>query len=163
MKLYYDCGTWTIPGKQGRQADRVDVPNAPGELARWLNERDVSLLPLTTMAQAFSHAAEQLASDGERPWIAGPPTKDPQRVKAEDFKLVDGKTEFVPITRAAALDLSFQQCPACHRGAAAAIGADQVTAWVRSFASLDELQLVAEAIRAQVRELGEQIEDRSVQ
>jgi hypothetical protein len=84
MKLYYDCGAWTVPGKQSRQADRVAVPGTPGDLAAWLNERAVPLLPFSTMAEAFSHGDEQLqlaseptdlepqlASEPPRPKVAG--------------------------------------------------------------------------------------------
>src|SRR5688572_19849174 len=44
-KLYYEEGSWIIPGVQGRKAERVDIPNQPGELATWLNDRSVSPKP----------------------------------------------------------------------------------------------------------------------
>lgn len=46
MKLYFDhiTGTWQLPGKQDRAAQRVDVPAAPAELAAWLQAHGVNPL-----------------------------------------------------------------------------------------------------------------------
>lgn len=38
-KLYHQAEGWTVPGKQDRDAVRVDVPSRPEELAQWLNDR----------------------------------------------------------------------------------------------------------------------------
>lgn len=105
----------------------------------------------------------QLASEGEKPWILGPPTKDPPVITSAFLGDLKAAVEFVPITKAAALDLNLDRCPVCRTSALAALQAEHVIAWVRGFASLDDLQLAAEAIRAQVSELGEQLDERTVQ
>lgn len=38
-KLYHQAEGWTVPGKQDRHAQRVDVPSNPEQLADWLNDR----------------------------------------------------------------------------------------------------------------------------
>lgn len=40
-KLYYGDKTWFTPGHQPKDAERADVPNAPQDLADWLNTRRV--------------------------------------------------------------------------------------------------------------------------
>lgn len=67
-KLYYDAGTWTVPGQQGRGATRCDVPNNPAELANWLNSR--ALKPHTPVSAAQSTSAEaELDADAVCEWI----------------------------------------------------------------------------------------------
>lgn len=41
-KLYFQDGAWLTPGSQSKEAERVDVPTAPQELADWLNARAVT-------------------------------------------------------------------------------------------------------------------------
>lgn len=163
MKLYHNHqaasgSKWELPGKQDRKAERVDVPAAPAELAAWLNSRRVpregdafdGLVPGNEPARELL-AAMREAPEGARQWELGAPTRDPPRYDPKhsaDY----GHAEFVPITRAAAIAASYNGCPACHRTWAA-----QVLAGISS-AEIDDLKMIADAIKTHVGELNEQLD-----
>src|SRR4051812_40858434 len=94
MKLYHEQ-VWVIPGKQGRGAERVDVPSSPADLAAWLNERQVSPEPCNTQL-----ASEQLEALEEL---------QPLNEPAEDL---------LEITKAKLRAKIAGHCPECGRSAA---------------------------------------------
>jgi hypothetical protein len=157
-KLYHNgqLEGWQIPGAQDKRAKRIDIPSSPPELAAWLNHRRVG----PTGAAAEQERAEaQLASEPEegRFWELGPPTKDPPRVAPAFLGDLNSSAEFVPIARSAAIADSYGACPKCQR-----TWTGQVLAGIAS-ASLDDLQLIAQAIKDHVHERGQQIEERIIQ
>jgi hypothetical protein len=168
-KLYHSAGSWQLPGKQDKKAERVDVPDRAPELAAWLNARRVplqgdafdGLVPLNPAADELlgELRSTQLASEPQegRFWELGPPTKDPPRVAPAFLGDLNSSAEFVPIARSAAIADSYGACPKCQR-----TWTGQVLAGIAS-ASLDDLQLIAQAIKDHVQELGQQIEERIIQ
>lgn len=158
MKLYFAIRTWQLPGHQDKGASRVEVPTDAAGLCAWLNDRRVPIcLPQFVEPQLADEPA------GDKPWIVGPPTRDPPRVSPAFLGDLAAGAEFVPVAKAAEIDRQLARCPTCSRSAIAALEPEHVVDWVRKFAGLDALQSVAEAIRDQVRELDEQIEERTVQ
>lgn len=138
-----------------------EIPETKRELVPWLNEMLEQHWVDGAAEQAIVVDALglQLASDA---FIVGPATKDPPRLSPSFLGDLKSGAEFVPVSKAAEIDRLLQRCPACSRGALAALKTDHVIAWVK-FAGIDALQAVADAIKAHVHELGEQLEDRSVQ
>lgn len=153
-KLYHNGQRegWQIPGEQDKSAHRIDVPSSPAELASWLNLRRVGPTG-STLAQ--EKADEQLASapHDARFWEVGPPTKEPPRVAPAFLGDLKSQAEFVPISKSAAIAASYDGCPKCHRTWTA-----QVLLGIGT-ASIDDLQLIAEAIKRHVGELRQGIEE----
>ena len=59
-KLYLEAGSYVVPGKQGRGAERVNVPSNPEQLATWLN----AFAECHDIAQAIAPAAPSQADAG---------------------------------------------------------------------------------------------------
>lgn len=145
MKLYHHEGAWQLPGKQDRKAERIDVPDRAPELTAWLNDRRVPAAPCTT-------ADVDRGRDESHFWELGPPTRDPPRTSVPDFKLVGGEADFVPIARSAAIAASYGGCPRCQ-----GTWAGQVLAGI-STAKIEDLQMIADAIKTHVAELNQELE-----
>lgn len=72
-KLYFNLeGRWQIPGQQDPQAERVDVPNPPAELAAWLNDRNASPNTKATRADPIELDVAPCNTAGEEPAIGNP-------------------------------------------------------------------------------------------
>lgn len=147
-KLYHENGGWTVPGTQGRWAQRVDVPNTPFDLAVWLNARAVPPdkigdVPVQRLASEITNWVEQGCEE--------PPQDLIERVTKQP--------------RVAGF------CDACGRSAAGTLklscghDLDELGAWLDDV-QLDQLwmlQRAAELIRDRVRALGGTLEGGSVQ
>lgn len=147
-KLYHHAGSWQLPGKQDKHAERIDVPNQPEQLAAWLNERQVPPIAGEEPEQQLSGAPDE-----GRFWEVGPPTKDPPRISPAFLGDLKSQAEFVPISKSAAIAASYHACPKCQRKWTAQVLSGIATA------SLDDLQLIAESIKRHVGELREGIEE----
>jgi hypothetical protein len=146
MKLYHEQ-IWVVPGKQGRGAERVDVPTTPAELADWLNDRRVTP----------AHGDEQLAREQATPFddmseeeIAG---LGVELLTAPERPKVPGRCDRCGRSPAGTLKLS------CGHDL------DELGQWLEDV-QLDQLwmlQRAAELIRDRVRALGGTLEGGSVQ
>lgn len=143
-KLYHgpEGFGWQIPGKQEKKATKVEVPNAPAELADWLNDRwvqpdrsDPSLAELLQLEDIRDREHEpQLAGEPKRPKVPG-------------------------------------HCDACGRSSAGTLklaignGVDQLEAWAETVdvTNLWALGRASEIILNRARELGAEWAERSVQ
>lgn len=135
-KLYHQPGAgWIVPGQQDKAAVRVDVPNSPGELADWLNDRAVSIVAGVT---AFdTHQDEPTAEPIEE--IRGA-AGDPARCSS--------CSSLLSLTKA---------------GALATAGSADLTAleeWLGTINAdrLFLLQRAAEAVKARAAELGAKLD-----
>lgn len=85
-KLYHHAGSWQLPGKQDRKAERVDVPDRAPELCAWLNARRVPL----EADELGEELDTQLASEPEPPAPPPPtPAIKPPAIGASADELVD--------------------------------------------------------------------------
>lgn len=78
-KLYHESGQWIVPGHQGKQATRHDIPANPAELANWLNLRGVASAP-----EDVDHDNDAPAEETTIPAAAPPPpppTLDPAKIE----------------------------------------------------------------------------------
>jgi hypothetical protein len=146
-KLYHENGGWTVPGTQGRWAQRVDVPNTPFDLAMWLNARAVP-------PDKIGDVPVQRATD-----VTGPVGEGVIEELRESGYLAPQRPK-VP-----------GRCDACGRSAAGTLklscghDLDELGAWLEDV-QLDQLwmlQRAAELIRDRVRALGGTLEGGSVQ
>lgn len=133
-KLYHEAGSWIVPGKQGKAAERGDVPNSPDGLAAWLNSRRVplagdvfdGLVPLNDAAHDLLAEAREGAGDP-------PPASSAEHIEQ----------------RRMAMD----RCPRCNstpRGADLLLKGeekDAVVDWIDQADELWQLEAVALAVK----------------
>lgn len=151
-KLYHEDEGWTVPGTQSRWALRVDVPNAPFDLAVWLNERHVSPEIVSIPLSALS------AEDRERLERGEPITEAGRRLYGTQLA-DEPKPPRVP-----------GHCDACGRSAAGALklaignDVDAIEAWAEGIQvdNLWALGRAAEIVRDRARELGAEWAERKV-
>jgi hypothetical protein len=152
-KLYHgpEGFGWQVPGQQERKATRVDVPNAPAELAEWLNVRWVQREPQEpTLADVLDLERAKQREEGE---LAGDEQLEPQLSSARRGPMVPGKCDACGRSPEGALKL--------QRGAEL----DTIGDWLEEIGltELWVLERLADRVRDRARELGAEWAGRSVQ
>jgi hypothetical protein len=136
---------WQIPGQQDRKAQRVDVPSSPAELAAWLNERHVT-------ARARHCRAR------------GDPIGDAGAVldQADVDQVNEQRAGFMPDLSADEIErrrMAVNRCPKCN-ASRVLLDNDDLLRRAIAGASLEDLQVIGDEIRRQVRELAEQLDSK---
>lgn len=159
-KLYHEAGAWVVPGKQGRKAERLDVPNSPEDLASWLNARAVPI------SQLASEGEEPIAElELERPWVRGPEAPNPPRYATTEEAAADAGVVFVPIDKAAEIDRLLGRCPRCSGGPEAAAMWRQlaelegIEAWIAKCDSVSAIEAIALAVKDRIGEFKVDLEE----
>lgn len=158
-KLYHAAEGWQVPGRQAKRATRVDVPNAPDDLAAWLNDRAVPAEASPVQLQLSDEDRELI---GEGKWLTeaarrhygtdGPPLGLASEPAAEPHP---GMTEHAEARR-----MAIGRCPRCNgtpRGAHLLLKGQEKDAIVEFIEQADELwmiEAIAHAVRDKVRALG---------
>jgi hypothetical protein len=146
-KLYHQAMGWTVPGKQDRNATRVDIPSNPELLAAWLNEREVPPHRTTGVVQVEDFTGYQQLADERRyhEQLGG---------SAETFE------EIAKIETAKRAKVE-GHCDACGRSADGALKLargnelDAIDGWLETFGHSDlwALQALVDRVRAKAAEL----------
>lgn len=145
-KLYHEAESWIVPGKQGRKAERHDVPNSPDELAAWLNSRRVPTSP----DRFYGDVADSRNLEPVSPPPEGP-ASEPH----------PGLSEHAEARR-----MAMGRCPRCNstpRGAHLLLKGEEKDAIVEFIEQADELwmiEAIALAVRDRVKALGLAIEEK---
>jgi hypothetical protein len=128
-KLYHDTVEgWQVPGQQAKTATRIDVPNAPVELAAWLNARVHIVEPIAELLGEDFDRSDPVGEAPPPPIATSPVAGDPSRCAA-------CKARTIVATEAGAGKLAIAR------------ELDQVTAWIAELPELWALQRVAEALK----------------
>jgi hypothetical protein len=123
------------------------VPSSPADLAAWLNERHVPLEPGIAALEAASGDAGAVLD------------------QADVDQVNEQRAGFMPDLSADEIErrrMAVNRCPKCN-ASRVLLDNDDLLRRAIAGASLEDLQVIGDEIRRQVRELAEQFEGRTVQ